>query len=252
MLLRRNISFLVLALAIAIGARGLQGQTIELQGGSSTQIDANGGSIGVTAGKYQGWIGGGEIQGHFRMGAYGQTSFGPNFALAAGDDASSLTLPTDIFTGGQYILTRGAGALAKLNSGKDSMYVFGGTTSFGYGTGFFRAAKADQPIGLFYFDHMVDKRLRFFSRNAFSAKQTSISGFEWIPFHATTVALAGGTGGGSPYFASSLSQTWQKVDLRAAFSRSGDQFRRMALSSPSVSEVDGANASFSYHPWSFL
>jgi hypothetical protein len=242
----------MLAFVVAIGACNLCGQTFELQGGSSTQIDANGGSIGVRAGKYQGWFGAGEIQGHFRMGAYGQTNLTPNFAIAAGDDAASLTLPTDIFTGGQSILTRGAGALAKFNNGKDSVYLFGGTTSFGYGTGFFRAAEADRPIGLFYLDHELTNHLRLFSRNAFSGTQTSIDGIEWKPSQTTTLALAGGRGGGSPYFASSLSETWQKVDLKAAYSESGEQFQRLALSSPSVSEVDGANASVTYHPWSFL
>jgi hypothetical protein len=177
--MRHSISVLALALGLAVGDCDLWGQTFELQGGSSTQIDANGGSIGVTAGKYQGWLGAGEIQRHFRMGAYGQTTLTPNLSLAAGDDATNLTLPTDIFTGGQSILTRGAGALVKLNNGKDSIYLFGGTTIFGYGTGFFRAAEADQPIGLAYFDHEVTKQLRLFSRNAFSAKQTSINGLEW-------------------------------------------------------------------------
>jgi len=250
LLTRAHISMLLILFLAC--TRGLTAQTFELQGGSSSQIDANGGSIAVTTGKYQGWVGGGEIQGHFRMGAYAQTNLAPNIALAAGDDAASLTLPTDIFTGGQYILTRGAGALAKLNDGKDSLYVFGGTTSFGYGTGFFRAAESDQPIGLFYVDHTVDKKLRFFSRNAFSGKQTSIDGIEWKPSQTATLALAGGLGHGSPYFASSLSQTWEKVDLKAAFARSGDQFRRLALSSPSISEVDGANAAVTYHPWSRL
>src|SRR5579884_2225716 len=137
--MRHPLSALGLVLTLAVGACDTWGQTFQLQGGSSTQIDANGGSIGITAGKYQGWLGAGEIEGHFRMGAYGQSNLTPNLALAVGDDATSLTLPTDIFTGGQSILTRGAGALVKLNDGKDSMYYFGGTTSFGYGTGFFRA-----------------------------------------------------------------------------------------------------------------
>lgn len=250
MLTRAHISMLlVFALMCTCDLRA---QTFELQGGSSSQIDANGGSIAVTTGKYQGWMGGGEIQGHFRMGAYAQTNLAPNFTLAAGDDAANLTLPTDIFTGGQYILTRGAGALAKTNDGKDSFYVFGGTTSFGYGTGFFRAAEADQPIGLFYVDHTVDDKLGFFSRNAFSGKQTSINGLQWKPSQTSTLALAAGIGDGSPYLASSVSQTWAKVDLKAAFARSGDQFRRLALSAPSISEVDGANASVTYHPWSRL
>jgi hypothetical protein len=250
--MRQPISAFALFLALAICDPGVQAQTFQLQGGTSTQIDANGGSIGVTSRRYQGWIGAGEIQGHFRMGAYAQTNLTPNFAVAAGDDAANLTLPTDIFTGGQYILTRGAGALLKLNGGKDSLYVFGGTSSLGYGTGFFRAAEADQAIGLIYVNHEVTKQLRLFSRNAFSGKRTSINGLEWKPFRATSVALAGGLGGGSPYFASSLSQTWSKVDLKAAYSGSGEQFQRLALSAPSVSEVDSANAAVTYHPWTFL
>ena len=249
---RHSISAIVLMMALPFVATNLLGQTIELQGGTSSLIGASGGSVGVTAGKYQGWLGVGEIQGHFRMGAYGETSLTPNIALAAGDDAASLTLPTDLFTGGQFILTRGAGAILKLNEGKDKVYLFGGTTSFGYGTGFFRAAQSDQAIGLLYFDHEVTTKLHLFSRNAFSGKQTAISGLEWKPYEKTRLALAGGIGGGSPYVASSFSQTSSKFDLKAAFSQSGDGFRRMAQSSPTISEVDGANASVTYRPWNFF
>jgi hypothetical protein len=40
--------------------------------------------------------------------------------------------------------------------------------------------------------------------------------------------------------------------LKAAYSESAGQFQRLALSSPSVSEIDGANASVTYRPWNFL
>lgn len=248
----RRASICVGLLALALSLPNALGQTFELQGGTSSQISATGASIGVTGPNYQGSVGIGDIQGHLRLGAYGQTWITKNVALAAGDDTTSMTLPTDIFTGGQYILTRGAGVLLGREQSRNKLYLFGGTTALGYGAGFFQAAEADTEIGLLYFDHQFSQKLHFFSRTAFSTKQTSISGLEWKPSKATTAAFATGVGSGQPYFASSVSGMWPKLELKAAYSDSGEQFRRLALTTPAVSEIDGANAAITYRPWSFI
>ena len=206
--------------------------------------------MAISGSNHQGWVGVGEIQGHLRLGAYGQARITPNFSVATGDDAASMTLPTDIFTGGQYILTRGVGVLLGGEGSKNRIYAFGGSTSLGYGAGFFRAAVADQEIGLLYFDRKLSERFRFFSRNAFGGKQTSIHGLEWKVSKAISTAAAAGEGSGKPYFAGSFAGAWTKFDVKAALSESAEQFRRLAVPSSSVSEISGANGSITYRPWS--
>src|SRR5260370_931193 len=86
---------------------------------------------------------------------------------------------------------------------------------------FFRGASPDDGVGLLFFDLKLTPKLRAFSRNMFSNRQTSISGLEWQPWTWTKTAVSAGMGANQGYFASSLAADRQWISLKAAYILSG-------------------------------
>src|SRR5262252_3154699 len=73
----------------------LSAQFIKVEAGASDMVPTQGGSVSFQGPGYEGYIGAGEMNGAFRLGAYGKTTLGP-FGLTAGDQNLAFTLPTDI------------------------------------------------------------------------------------------------------------------------------------------------------------
>ncbi|HLK33238.1 MAG TPA: hypothetical protein VKT29_09125 [Terriglobales bacterium] len=206
-----------------------RGQLITVGGGSSDLYDAQGASIQVQSGNYQGYLGAGSLGGSFLLGSYASAKMRSG-TLTLGDDPITLDLPTDIFESSQYLLARGASFSAH-RKGYDIM-AFGGATALGGGTPFFQAASAETPAGMLFLDTAASDRLHFYSREVFSNQQTAINGFTFRMRPSLTLGAAGGVGSNQPYLASSLDLKLDWLDVKAAYIDAGDRFRRVTVQQP--------------------
>ena len=246
MSLRAKCALMVLAVLLAASAPA---QIFRVQGGTSTLLDAQGGSVEFKAPNYDGSVGLGFFDGHFEYG--GQTRYVlRGITVLAGDELVPFTLPTDIFDSSHYFSVRGIGSLRK--DGQGSYYAFAGTTSTWLGTGFFNAATSDDPVGLFFYERKVSDRLTLFSRNILSNRQTFLQGVEYKPKRWLKTSLAGGTGSNQKYFASATDAESQKLAFKASYVITGDAFQRVTVVSPLSSEVNKGNVQMLYKPADFV
>ena len=84
------------------------GQVFRVQGGTSTLLDAQGGSVDFKAPNYSGNFGLGFYNGSFQIGAVARSQV-HGYNLTAGDDSILFDLPTDWFDGTHYFLARDSG-----------------------------------------------------------------------------------------------------------------------------------------------
>ncbi len=224
-------------------------QVFKVQGGTSTVLNAEGGSVEFKAPNYDGNVGLGFFAGHFEYGAEARTLF-HGYTLLAGDDAVPFTLPTDVFDGSHYFSARGLGVTRK--NSDSNFLAFAGTTSTWLGTGFFNAATSDDPVGIFFYERKLTERLRFFSRDIISNRQTLLQGLEWKQNKWLKASLAGGIGSNQKYFASAVDAETQKFAFKASYVLMGDRFHRVTVASPMSSEVDKGNVQMLYKPNQFL
>ena len=87
----------------------LHGQVFRVQGGESTLLNAQGGSVEFKAPEYDGAIGLGFYNGKFEYGASTRYQF-HGYKILAGDQAIPFNLPTDVFDSSHYFSARGIGA----------------------------------------------------------------------------------------------------------------------------------------------
>src|SRR5947209_4401095 len=111
-------------------------QVFRVQGGESTLLNAQGGSVEFKAPNYDGTVGLGFYNGRFEFGAETRYLF-HGYTVLAGDDSVPFTLPTDVFDSSHYFSARGMGATRKYAN--QTFYAFAGTTSTSLGTGFVNA-----------------------------------------------------------------------------------------------------------------
>lgn len=233
-----------LAVAAALGLLWLgcvppgHAQLVTVGGGSSDLYDANGASIQLQSGNYQGYLGAGELGGNFLLGTHATAKLHSG-TLSLGDEPVSLDLPTDIFNTEQFLFARGA-SFSTRRQGYDIM-MFGGATALGGGTAFFQAATADTPAGMLFVDKPVSDHLHFYSREVFSQQQTAINGFSLHLRPGITLGAAGGIGSSQGYGAGSLEMKLNWLDLKAAYIAAGSRFRRITVQQPINSEYTGAN-----------
>jgi hypothetical protein len=230
----------VMLLAAEAGA-----QVFRVQGGTSTLLNAQGGSVEFKAPNYDGTVGLGFYNGRFEYGAETRYQY-RGYTLLAGDEAVPFTLPTDVFDGSHYFSARGLGATRR--DADQSFYAFAGTTSTWLGTGFFNAATSDSPVAMFFYERRLSQQLRFVSRNIVSNRQTFLQGLEYRPNQWMKVSLTGGTGSNQKYFASALDIETQKLALKTSYVVTGDLFRRITVISPMSSEVNKGNVQMLYKP----
>jgi hypothetical protein len=246
MSLRAKCTLIVLAVLLAGSAAA---QVFRVQGGASTLLNAQGGSLEFKAPNYDGTIGLGFFDGHFAYG--GQTRYLlRGYTVLAGDEAVPFTLPTDVFDSSHYFSARGIGATRKNADG--DFYAFAGSTSTWLGTGFFNAATSDDPVGMFFYERRVNPRLKFFSRNILSRRQTFLQGVEYKPNRWLKTSVTGGTGSNQKYFASAVDAETEKVAFKASYVITGDSFQRVTVFSPLSSEVNKGNVQLLYKPAEFV
>jgi hypothetical protein len=239
----------ILALTLFLNASLASGQAFQLGGGSSSLFQASGGSVEIHAPNYDGWMGLGALDGQVRLGAFLSTQW-QGYTFGAGDHSIPLQFPTDIFDNSHYFLGRGASLTA--TEGRVRVFAFAGATSTGFISPFFRGASPQDGVGVLSLDMKLTPKLRAFSRNIFSNRQTLISGLEWQPWTWARTGLSAGMGANQGYLASSLAADWQWISLKAGYIFAGDQFRRIVVQTPLNSETDRENILVTVRPKSFF
>ena len=237
---------LILLAMLPAGSAGAQ--VFRVQAGTSTLLNAEGGSVEFKAPSYDGRVGLGFFNGHFEYGAETRYLF-HGYTVLAGDDSVPFTLPTDVFDSSHYFSARGIGATKK--DAESTFYAFAGTTSTWLGTGFFNAAKSNGPVGIFFYQRKLSQRLTFFSRDILSNRQTLLQGVEYRPNKWLKASLTDGIGSNQKYFASALDAETQKLAFKASYVVTGDVFRRVTVISPMSSELNQGNVQMLYKPSEF-
>ena len=224
--------------------RPADGQVFVLNGGSSSLLNAEGGSVEVRAENYTGRI---------DLGFLGRPSLGFSFArpfgsslLDAGDQQIPFLLPTDLFDHSFYFLARGLSLLHTANDGR--LFVFAGATSDGYFAPFFTVARSDTPAGAIFYEKKLSPSVRFFSRNIFSDRQTSIQAIEWAARKDIKMALSAGVGNNQRYGATSFSMDRRWLILDASYALAGSAFQRVLVATPQLAENDRENVRLELHP----
>src|SRR6266571_6408418 len=247
MCLRAKRALMVLAMLLLAGRASAQ--VFRVQGGTSTLLNAEGGSVEFKAPNYDGSVGLGFFDGRFRYGAETRYLF-HGYTVLAGDESVPFMLPTDVFDASHYFSARGIGATRKDDDGR--FYAFAGTTSTWLGTGFFNAASSDDPVAMFFYERKINDQLKFFSRNILSRRQTFLQGLEYRPNASLKASVTGGTGSNQKYFATSLDEETQKLAFKASYVITGEMFQRVTVISPMSSEVNKGNVQMLYKPNDFF
>jgi hypothetical protein len=104
------------------------------------------------------------------------------------------------------------------------------------------------PTAALFYQTKVSPTLKFYSRNAFSARQTSIQALEWSARKDTQLAVAGGLGNNKPYGAFSFSHTGNRLRADASYAFVGKAFRRVLAQTPQASEPDRENLRVEFRP----
>jgi hypothetical protein len=234
-----------LLIVIALIATGAGAQVFRVQGGTSTMLDAQGGSVEFKAPNYDGSFGLGYYNGRVMFG--GETRYKyHDYTVLAGDDSVRFDLPTDVFDHSHYFSARGAGFT--LSDHDRSMYAFAGTTSTWLGTGFFNAATSDSPVAIVFYQRKVSDKVRFFSRNILSNRQTFLQGLEWSPEKWAHASVTGGVGSNQKYGAAAFDAETDRLAFKTSYVVTGDLFRRVTVISPMSSEVNKGNVQMLYKP----
>ena len=238
---------LVLLPILLVASAGAQ--VFRVQGGESTLLNAEGGSVEFKAPNYDGTVGFGFYNGKPQFG-FGARYLYHGYLMLAGDESVPFTLPTDVFDSSHYFSARGVGVTRANERGR--FYVFAGTTSTTLGTGFFNAATSDKPASIFFFERKLNKRLTFFSRDIISSRQTLLQGVEWKPRKWLRTSVTGGVGSNQGYLASSLDLETDTLAFRAAYVITGDRFRRVTTLTQMSSEVNKGNVQLLYKPNGYM
>src|SRR5690349_11779739 len=201
-----------LVIVIALIATGASAQVFRVQGGTSTMLDAQGGSVEFKAPNYDGSFGLGYYNGQVMFGGETRYKF-RDYTVLAGDDSVRFDLPTDVFDHSHYFSARGAG----FTSQDHSMYAFAGTTSTWLGTGFFNAATSDRPVAILFYQRKLSDNVRYFSRNILSNRQTFLQGLEWSPEKWARASFTGGVGSNQKYAAAAFDAETDKVAFKTSY-----------------------------------
>ncbi|MGH9521014.1 MAG: hypothetical protein ACRD3E_00620 [Terriglobales bacterium] len=244
--MRRRLPRWAAIVAISFGfPGGLHAQIFHVQAGSSSMMDAHGGSIDFQAPGYSGSFGAGMIDGKAEFGAVVRTSI-HGFQLTAGDDVLPFNLPTDIFNGAHYFYGRGLG----ISGGRERFrfQFFAGATTTSMGAPYFSAARADQPFGLLFTQFKLRKNITLVTRSISAGKGTFIAGLEWSPNPSFAIASSGGVGANEPYFANSLKIERERVSFHAAYILQSNTFQRIGARIPVYSESNRENLLLTVRP----
>jgi hypothetical protein len=229
--------------SLAIG-QAAHGQAFALTGGSSSLFEAHGGSVEMRTPDYTGRVDLGYMNGpslgfsvlHLYHGAL----------LDAGDQQIPLVFPTDIFNPSYYFFGRGLSVLRKKRDTR--LFVFAGATSTAYWAPFLNTARTNSFATAIFYEWQISQSLRWFSRNVFASRQTSIQSVEWAARKDIKMALSAGVGNNQAYGASSFSWSDPRISVDASYTLAGNNFQRVEVSAPQLTESDRENIRVEFAP----
>lgn len=241
-----------------------QAQTIRLAAGDSSLFQSSGGSVQLFAPNGEtATFGAGTINGQLLFGG-NVSKDADDFKLTAGDVLLPFALPTDSYSGFGY-LSRGflISPASEVYAGKtyspafssvlgpmasaitEALHhckLFAGVSSVGYGVPFFQASKSSEPLGYARCAVPVSEHWTLSTNDAFSIRQTALASLQ---YQDRGVKLAGtaGIGSNTPY-ASALAafeNSQRTVSIKSSYTLVKNDFRRVIVSAPLLSENTGFN-----------
>jgi hypothetical protein len=243
-----SLHLLLCGILLCVLAHPVGAQVIEATGGTSNLFNATGGSLELR---------GTNFTDRFDLGYAGKLRAGFSMTrgfrggiVDLGDQNITFSLPTDIFDQSHYFLGRGTG----YSRGKQDhkLFIFAGATAKGFITPFLNVAAIDTPTVALFYETKFSTNWKFYSRNAFSSRQTSIQSLEWSARHDMRFAASGGIGNNQPYGAFSFDYIGRHLLTEASYANVGSNFRRVLAQTPQVSEPDRENLRFEFRPWNNL
>jgi hypothetical protein len=216
-------------------------QVLEINGGSSSLYQTQGGSIILHGPAYETELGGGVIAGKFVAGgrlAYKDRST----TYSAGVEEVRFDLPTDLFNTDHRLLGIGIGL--KSVTATRTVELFAGGTSQRFDTPLFSGVRADQPAAAFVLRKSITTRVVYTSQVLAANPSTVLQAVEWKPRVWLALAAAGGAGGRSRYEAFSVNLQRPRYDLKAAYVDEGANFQRVGAEPTISTEAVHENLQF--------
>jgi hypothetical protein len=170
--------------------------------------------------------------------------------INAGDQQIALVFPTDLFDRSYYFFGRGVSILRKNENSR--LFVFAGESSTGFWAPFLNAARTESPAAAIFYEKQISPSLRWFSRNVFGHRQTSVQSLEWAARKNIKIALSAGAGNNQPYWATSFSWNAPRISVDASYAFAGDAFRRVEVIAPQLTEDDRENVRVEFAPVSHI
>jgi hypothetical protein len=239
---------LALLLSVAVSAC-LRAQVFQIDGGSSSLYDAQGGTRTAQGPSFDASIGAGVIGGKLVGGAKLTKEWGRS-TYVLGQDYVHFQLPTDIFDSSHYLIAMGAGVTTKVRD--TDLFAFAGATSSDFNSPLFEGVRAEDPAGVLFLKRRIRPGLEASSHMVFSRQTTAIQSLEWEPLEKLTIAASGGVGANQPYGAASLSFLRPWIDAKAAYIEAGANFHRVAVQAPLLSEPDRENVVVTLKPGKYF
>jgi hypothetical protein len=238
-----------LVLLSAVAGPALYGQVFEVNGGTSSLYQAQGGTVSAHGGSYDASIGAGIVEGKFVGGANLSDQRG-KATYIFGNDTIPFVLPTDIFDTSHYLVALGGGVKTSLFD--TDIFAFAGATSETFASPFVEGMRAENPAGIVFLKKQLSSHVQTTTNLVFSRQTTAIQGLEWVPEKTLKLAASAGVGADQPYGAASVDFSRPRIDVKAAYIEAGDRFQRVAVEAPLLSEPDRENVSITVRPASFL
>jgi hypothetical protein len=228
---------------------GLRAQVFQVNGGSSSLYDAQGGTLTAQGPSFDASIGAGAIDGKLVGGAK-LTKVRGQSTYVLGSDYVHFQLPTDIFDASHYLIAMGAGVTTRARN--TDIFAFAGATSSDFDSPLFEGVRAEDPAGILFLKRQVAPGLQASSKMVFSRQTTAIESLEWEPREKLRVAASGGVGANQPYGAASLDFLRPWIDIKAAYIEAGNNFHRVAVETPLLSEPDRENIEVTVRPSKYV
>jgi hypothetical protein len=221
-------------------------QVFQVQGGGSSLYSGYGGTMSVWANGWEGALGLGYLDG-LRVSAFVERRIGRD-TLRIGDDIVPMLLPSDLFSSASGLLVQGVGI--RRTTRRARVYVFGGAGATALPSPFFSALRAEKGLGIVQAERDLSPTLTAITHAIVSDRHTLLQGLRWRPSPEVTTALTAGMGASEPYGAAAVSIRHRWADLKAAYVRMSERFRRTDAPMPVQSEIDRENVLLTLHPFS--
>jgi len=212
------------ALLFLLGEAAGHAQVLELNGGSSSLYQTQGGSILLRGPVYETEVGAGLISG--RLVAGGRLAYRDKATTySAGVEEVRFNLPTDLFNSDHRLL--GVGVGMKVAHPETKLELFAGGSSQRFDTPLFTGVRADEPAAALILQHANSSTVMTTTQLLAANPGTALEAVQWKARPWLALAAAGGFGGTAHYEAVSADMKRPLVEMKASYVDAADNFRRV-------------------------